>query len=86
MKQLLVLLTIFIGTLSYAQIPAGVGGPGGRTGGANMNIGRFYGRIIDAATNKGLDAASVQLIQNKFDAATKKKRYHRCGNAHRQKR
>lgn len=74
MKQLLVLLTIFIGTLSYAQIPAGVGGPGGRTGGANMNIGRFYGRIIDAATNKGLDAASVQLIQNKFDAATKKRK------------
>lgn len=71
MKQLLVLLAILTGTLSYAQIPAGPGGPGTRQGGGSMNIGRFYGRIIDATSNKGIDAASVQLIQNKFDAATK---------------
>ncbi len=71
MKHLLVLLAILTGTLSYAQIPTGAGGPGARQGGGSMNIGRFYGRIIDATSNKGIDAASVQLIQNKFDAATK---------------
>ena len=74
MKQVLVLLTIFIGTFSQAQMPTGMGAPGGRPGGGNMNIGRFYGRVIDAASNKGVDAASVQLIQNKFDAATKKRK------------
>src|SRR5206468_3146186 len=55
-----------------AQYP-GAGSGGGRPGGAQMNIGHFYGRIIDKTTNKGLDAASVQLIQNKFDTASKKR-------------
>ena len=51
-----------------AQFPAG----GGRGGGQNMNQGHFYGKVMDAATNKPIDAASVQLLQNKFDTATKK--------------
>jgi outer membrane receptor protein involved in Fe transport len=55
---------------SYAQFPT-MGGAG-RTGGAPPSIGHFYGRIIDGKTNKGLDAASVQLIQSKIDIATKK--------------
>jgi len=57
-----------------AQFPGAQGG-GGRPGGGGqqMNIGHFYGRIIDKATNKGLDAASVQLIGNKFDTAQKKR-------------
>jgi outer membrane receptor protein involved in Fe transport len=56
----------------YAQFPMGGGGgrPGG-AGGQNANIGRFYGRVVDAATGKGMEAASVQLIQNKLDSATK---------------
>jgi outer membrane receptor protein involved in Fe transport len=55
-----------------AQFP-GAGGGGRPGGGQQMNIGHFYGRIIDKATNKGLDAASVQLLQNRFDTATKKR-------------
>ncbi|MBC7690095.1 MAG: TonB-dependent receptor [Aquabacterium sp.] len=39
-----------------------------------MNVGHFYGKVIDAATNKPIDAASIQLIQNKFDTATKKRK------------
>jgi len=53
-----------------AQFP----GAGGRAGGQNMNMGHFYGKIVDAATNKGIDAASVQLIQNKLDSVTKKRK------------
>ncbi len=46
--------------------------PGGRTGGGGqMNIGRFYGKIVDSKTNKPIDAASVQLYQNRIDTATK---------------
>lgn len=40
----------------------------------NMNMGRFYGRIIDNKTKKGVDAASVQLIQNRFDTVSKKRK------------
>ena len=38
-----------------------------------MNIGRFYGRIQEANSNKGIQAASVQLIGSKFDTVSKKK-------------
>ncbi len=49
-----------------AQVPGG-----GRPGGGQMNIGRFYGKIVDAKTNKPIDAVSVQLYQNRMDTATK---------------
>ena len=39
-----------------------------------MNMGHFYGKILDASTSKPIEAASVQLIQNKFDTVSKKKK------------
>ena len=76
MKNIVWLLA-FIACLSTvkAQVPGATpGGAGGnRGGGQQMNIGRFYGRIIDKTTNKGIDAASVQLVGNKFDTVTKKR-------------
>ncbi|MBL7693957.1 MAG: TonB-dependent receptor [Ferruginibacter sp.] len=39
-----------------------------------MNMGHFYGKVLDSVSNKPLEAASVQLIQNKFDSATKKRK------------
>src|SRR3954467_7102869 len=71
---LFVLLVSF--QITNAQYPGGGAGraPGARPGGGQqMNVGHLYGRIIDKATNKGLDAASVQLIQNKFDTVSKKR-------------
>ena len=59
---------IITGSLT-AQIP---GAP--KMGGQNMNLGHFYGKVIDANTNKPLEAASVQLTQNRMDTATKKRR------------
>jgi len=56
---------------SSAQFP---GGGGARPGGQNMNMGHFYGKVIDSITNKPIEAASVQLIQNKFDSVSKKKK------------
>ncbi|MBI1342653.1 MAG: TonB-dependent receptor [Terrimonas sp.] len=60
---------LFIAVLGHAQFPAA----GARQGGAQMT-GRFYGKIIDSLLNKGIDAASVQLIQNKYDSTSKKKK------------
>ncbi len=45
--------------------------PGGSGGGAQMNMGRFYGKIVDSKTGKPIDAASVQLLQNKYDSVSK---------------
>ncbi len=55
---------------AIAQMP----GAGRGQGGQNMNVGHFYGKIIDSATNKPIEAASVQLIQNKLDTITKKRK------------
>lgn len=49
-------LLMFVSLTTFGQAPARNGAP------ANMNIGRFYGRIVDEKTDKGIDAASVQLI------------------------
>jgi len=37
-------------------------------------IGHFYGRIVDAKTNKGLDGTSVQLVMSLYDTATHNRR------------
>lgn len=73
----LILSILFLNVALEAQVPSF--GGAGRSGGAgmmggNMNIGRFYGKIIDGKTNKGVEAVSVQLIQNKFDTVTKKRK------------
>ena len=69
MKRIIfsLLLTLAVSAL-FAQMP------GARMGGQNMNLGHFYGKIVDAATNKPLESVSVQLIQNKLDTATKKRK------------
>ena len=47
---------------------------GGRPGGGQQMNGRFYGKLIEIQSGKPIDAASVQLIQNKFDTVTKKRK------------
>jgi outer membrane receptor protein involved in Fe transport len=70
MKKLLVFALIVLGCIltSDAQFS------GGRQGGAGMSMGRFYGKILDSKSNKGIDAASVQLIQSKFDTVSRKRK------------
>lgn len=63
---------LFAGNYLSAQMPGGMGGQ--RGGGQQMNIGRFYGKVIDAESNKPVEAASVQLFLNKFDTITRKRK------------
>ena len=73
MKKLLVLSVLnflFFGT--YAQFPGGARPGGGGAAGQNMNIGHFYGKLVDSKTNKAIEAVTVQLLGNKFDTANKK--------------
>jgi len=72
-KTFYLLLLIFISFTAFSQYPGGgQGRPGGRAGGQNMNIGHFYGKVVDKKTSRGISAASVQLLQTRFDTATKK--------------
>ena len=73
MRTISVLFFCTLSVLSVtAQYPGGAGGGRGRgPGGATANIGHFYGKLVDSKTNKGIDAASVQLFMTKFDSATK---------------
>ena len=70
-KNILFCICLIFSCLVHAQFPGAPGGarPGG---GQNMNIGHFYGKLVDSISGKGLEAASVQLVGNKFDTATKK--------------
>ena len=53
-------------------MPAGMmGARGGKAGAQNMNIGHFYGKIVDSKTNKGIAGVTLQLSGNKFDTVTK---------------
>jgi len=73
----LILFGVFIAaTLTLnAQFPGGATpGGGGRQGGQAMNMGRIYGKIVDAKTNKGIEGVSVQFIQSKFDTTTRKRK------------
>jgi hypothetical protein len=62
------ILLILLGFSAKAQFPNM-----GKGGQAMMNVGRVYGKIIDSKTGKSIDAASVQLYQNKYDSVTKTK-------------
>ena len=47
--------------------------PNGAGNGQQMT-GRMYGKIIETQTGKPIDAASVQLVQSRFDTVTKKRK------------
>lgn len=67
------LLLIVYAFSTQAQYPTGAGGEARRGAAGNM-AGRMYGKIVDETTNKGIDAASIQLIQSKFDTITHKRK------------
>ena len=66
------LLAILLSLLAFSAFEVSAQerqqGPGGQS--RDMNIGRFYGKVVDDA-GKGVAYASVQLIGMKFDRETK---------------
>lgn len=71
MTKFLGFLLLFSSTFAFSQPPSGAR-PGG-FGGNYATNGRFYGRIVDAKTNKGIDASTVQLTQIKTNPQSKEK-------------
>ncbi len=68
--SLLALLSITM-MVSFAQFQGGTRGAGARGNNGQMNIGHFYGKIVDSKTNKGIEGVTIQLKGNKFDTVTK---------------
>lgn len=71
-RLLMILICTMTLSKTFSQMPGG--GNRGGMGGQNMNMGHFYGKVIDSTSGKPLEAVSVQLIQNKFDSVTKKRK------------
>ena len=70
--SLLILALSIISFTGFSQMPGG-GMQHGQNAGRQMPTGSLYGKLVDSKTNKPIEYASVQLLQNRFDSATKKK-------------
>lgn len=68
MKIIAIVTGLLFSLSVFAQMP----GSNAARGGQQMT-GRFYGRIVDAS-NKGIEAASIVLVQNKVDTITKQRK------------
>jgi len=64
------LVFVLLSSTLLAQFPAGGRMMG--SGAANMNVGHFYGKIVDSKTNKGIEGVTVQITGNRFDTVAKK--------------
>lgn len=62
---------LFSSFQSFSQFSGGTRTGGGGRFGGQMNVGHFYGKIIDSKTNKGVGGITIQLKGNKFDTTTK---------------
>ena len=61
-------IAFFIHANLFAQYPGG-----GNRGAQSMNLGHFYGKVVDES-GKPIESASIQLSQNKMDTVLKKRR------------
>jgi len=72
MRHLSIVLAFILASIAVlAQPQTG----GNKTGGnRQMPTGNFYGKLIEAKSAKPIEYASVQLLQNKMDTVTKKRK------------
>jgi len=69
---ILCLLASYIG-FSQGTTPGG-NRPAGSSGNRQIPTGTMYGKIIETKTGKPIEYASVELVQNKFDSVSKKRK------------
>ncbi len=69
LRTFIVMGCMLLASFVKAQMPGGRG-----MSGQSMNLGHFYGKVLETTTGKPLEAVSVQLIQNKYDSVSKKRK------------
>ncbi|MCB0573606.1 MAG: carboxypeptidase-like regulatory domain-containing protein, partial [Saprospiraceae bacterium] len=62
------IIAVVFPALLGAQFPQGMRG---QFNAAQFNIGRFYGKVVDKETGKGLGYASVQLLGMRYDSSSR---------------
>lgn len=70
MRHFLLTATLLFSLNVFAQMPPGMNRGGAM--GQNLNMGHIYGKVTNAADNKGLEGITIQLLGNKFDSITRK--------------
>lgn len=72
-KITIVIACLLMSYVTFSQAPTG---GGNRPGGGNRQQvnGTMFGKLIEAKTSKPIEYASVQLIQNRFDTVSKKRK------------
>lgn len=65
--SILFVFALLLALTSLAQNPRLGGGGSGRNAQA-LNIGHFYGKVVDSKTNKAIEGAFVQLIGSRHDS------------------
>ena len=71
MRYLFITYLLAFSTLSLIGQPTGFGG---NRGNGQQISGRLYGKIIESASGKAVEFASVQLLHNKMDTVTKQRK------------
>ncbi|MEO6405762.1 MAG: outer membrane beta-barrel family protein [Ferruginibacter sp.] len=70
----LISITLLVSVPCIAQISLPAGASRNNLPTQNMNMGHFYGKIVDATTSKSIEGASILLLQNKLDTVSKKRK------------
>src|SRR5258705_9977222 len=73
MRRIIAVLVSFLASYTlFAQVPQ-VGG-NRPAGNRQMPTGNLYGKLIDSKSSKPIEYASVQLLANKYDSVSKKRK------------
>ncbi|MDB5193469.1 MAG: TonB-dependent receptor, partial [Segetibacter sp.] len=71
MRRTLLLSFLLSSFFAIAQMPGGR--VPGSMGGQNMNVGHFYGKVVNSKTGRGIDGASLQLLGMRMDTVKKQR-------------
>jgi outer membrane receptor protein involved in Fe transport len=73
-NKIALIISLLVGFSAFSQAPTGGATRPGSANSRQMPTGTLYGKLVEAKTLKPIEYASVQLIQSKFDTATKKRK------------
>jgi outer membrane receptor protein involved in Fe transport len=74
---LIFIFVFFVSNELKSQFPSG---SGNKTNQTQLNIGHFYGKVIDSISGRGIDGTTILLVGSKMDSITKKMKPYTFGS------